>query len=221
MFSDLVLQYYQQLVPPTQLPQDVEVMNPYLNPTTFDIAGAFYKKYYGDNTPRIVCFGINPGRFGAGITGIPFTDPIRLKEDCGISNPFEQRAELSSKFIYEMIDAYGGPVSFYGRFFISAVSPLGYLQNGINLNYYDIKGFKARFEKYVAQEIEKQLAFGLETDVAFSIGKGQNIKFLHWINDKYGFFKEIKPLSHPRWVMQYRLKRKQEFIQEYLNAFGS
>ena len=31
-------------------------------------------------------FGINPGRFGAVLPGIPFTDPIRLKKECGIDN---------------------------------------------------------------------------------------------------------------------------------------
>jgi hypothetical protein len=36
------------------------------------------------------------------------------------------------------------------------------------------------------------------------------------MNERYGFFKEIIPLPHPRWVMQYRLKRMQEFIDLYL-----
>jgi hypothetical protein len=43
------------------------------------ICSSFYQKYYADNKKRSLIIGINPGRFGAGVTGIPFTDPIRLK----------------------------------------------------------------------------------------------------------------------------------------------
>lgn len=216
IFSTAVLRYYQSLRPPAHLPKGVEVLNPYQNPQTFDIASKFYHKYYHDQKERIICFGINPGRFGAGITGVPFTDPIRLAEVCDISNPFEKRAELSSRFIYDMIDAFGGTEAFYSTCYISAVSPLGYVKGGINLNYYDIKGYKTLFEEYAAREIKQQLAFGISTKVAFSIGKGKNIQFLHWLNEKHAFFEQIIPLPHPRWVMQYRLKTKETYIKEYV-----
>lgn len=218
-FSDLVIAYTQSLQPPKGLPKDVDVLNPYQNTETFKISSSFYHAYYGDQKERIMCFGINPGRFGAGVTGVPFTDPIRLEEACGISNDFEKKAELSSKFIYDMIDAYGGPKDFYERFYISAVSPLGYVRDGINLNYYDIKGYKELFEHYAVSEIKKQLPFGISRKVAFSIGKGENIKYLNWLNTRHQLFEKLIPLPHPRWVMQYRLKRKDEFIQEYLDAF--
>ena len=51
-------------------------------------------------TQRHLLLGINPGRFGGGVTGIPFTDPIRLQNVCGIENNFEKKQELSSVFIY-------------------------------------------------------------------------------------------------------------------------
>lgn len=220
-FADSILNYYQQLTAPSTLPEDVEVMNPYAHPSTFQIASLFYKKYYDDSEKRYICFGINPGRFGAGVTGVPFTDPVLLETSCGIPNNLEKKAELSSKFIHEMITAYGGPAAFFANYYISAVSPLGYLRDGINLNYYDIKGFKPLFEEYVVEQIEKQLVFGIHRTVAYSIGKGQNIKYLNYINDKYKFFDQIIPLSHPRWVMQYRLKSKQMFIQEYVDTFST
>lgn len=220
-FANALMNYYKNLNPPKDLPEDVEVMNPYQNPETFKIASKFYHQYYNDLNERIVCFGINPGRFGAGITGVPFTDPVRLLEVCGIKNDFDQKAELSSRFIYDMIDVFGGTEAFYSKFYISAVSPLGYIKDGINLNYYDIKGFKELFEDYAVSEIKKQMPLGLSKKVAFSIGKGQNIKFLNWLNERHDLFDQIIPLSHPRWVMQYRLKRKHEFIDEYLKAFRS
>lgn len=218
LFADSIMQYYRHLQPPTNLPADVEVMNPYKNEATLAIASKFYQKYYSDDRPRIMLFGINPGRFGAGVTGVPFTDPLKLEEVCDIPNDLDKKPELSSRFINEVVMAYGGPEKFYSKYYISGVSPLGYLREGINLNYYDIKGFKPMFETYVVEQIQAQLKFNIDQSVAYSIGKGQNIKYLKFINDKYGFFGKVLPLSHPRWVMQYRLKRKDEFIQEYLDA---
>lgn len=220
-FAEILMKYYGGLKPPASLPKGVEVMNPYLNKETFKIASTFYHKYYNDTNERYICFGINPGRFGAGVTGVPFTDPIKLQEVCGIENSLEKKAELSTRFIYDVIEAYGGPTKFYSRFYISGVSPLGYLKGGINLNYYDIKGFKTLFEDYAVNEIRKQMPLGISRKVAFSIGKGQNIKYLNWLNERHDLFDKIIPLSHPRWVMQYRLKRKDEFIREYLDAFDS
>lgn len=219
-FADKWALYIQSLQSPADLPADVHVMNPYKVKEAFKLACAFYRKYYEDVHERIICFGINPGRFGAGITGIPFTDPIRLETVCGISNPFDKRAELSSQFIYEMIEAYGGASAFYRHFYLSAVSPLGYVKEGINLNYYDIKNYKSRFEKYVASEIDKQFSLGIANRVAVSIGKGQNAAYLQDLNKKYRWFDEVISLPHPRWIMQYRSKQKTAFIGEYLNIFS-
>jgi hypothetical protein len=216
-FAQSILQYYKQLATPAKLPADIETMNPYQDEQAFELTRQFYEKYYSDSKKRIICFGINPGRFGGGITGIPFTDPINLEDSCGIKNQLQRKPELSSRFIYDMIFAFGGPDVFYQHVFISAVSPLGYIKDGINLNYYDVKGYKDIFEDYVVEEIRKQLELPVRTDIVFSIGKGKNIEFLKFINKKYGFFQDVRPLPHPRWVMQYRLKRKAEFIQQYVD----
>ena len=61
------------------------MMNPYTNGAAWEVVEKFYLKYYNDDRPRAFIFGINPGRHGAGVTGIPFTDPIRLAEKCGIA----------------------------------------------------------------------------------------------------------------------------------------
>ncbi|MEQ8549549.1 MAG: DUF4918 family protein [Cyclobacteriaceae bacterium] len=215
-----ILDFYASLRSPKNLPKTVKVMNPYQDFTAQAITKEFYEKFYDDTQSRIVLFGINPGRFGGGITGIPFTDPVVLAEECGIENPFEKRAELSSKFIYEMIDAYGDTKDFYQHCYISAMSPLGFVENNKNLNYYDIPKWKSIFEKYSANLIKAQLPF-IRRDIAYSIGKGNNFKFLKSLNDQYQFFEKVEELPHPRWVMQYRLKRKSEFIQEYLDKLKS
>ena len=218
MFSEDVLQYYHQLDGPTNLPLDVGILNPYLDQTAFILCQEFYHKYYNDNFSRSLLFGINPGRFGAGLTGIPFTDTKTLTDYCGIKNDLPARGELSSTFIYEMINAFGGVELFYQQYFISAISPLGYVRNGVNLNYYDFPNYRTIFEPYVVQEIRSQLQFNIDPSIGYCIGKGTNFDFFKYLNDKYQFFKNIKALPHPRWVMQYKLKKKQVYIDQYLNT---
>jgi hypothetical protein len=66
------------------LPRGVKIMNPYKEPIIKQITSQFFKKYYSDNNQRHIILGINPGRHGAGLTGITFTDTKRLAEYCGI-----------------------------------------------------------------------------------------------------------------------------------------
>ena len=217
MFANSILQYYQQLRGPANLPSQVEVLNPYQNKYKLALCQQFYNKYYFDNRPRKILFGINPGRLGAGLTGIPFTDPVMLSNRCNITNELNQRAEISSRFIYDMIYSYGGPKDFYASYFISALSPLGYVCNGVNLNYYDLPNYKNLFESYIVTQIQKQLSFNIDTSVAYSIGKGKNYDFLCYLNKKHCFFDVLIPLPHPRWIMQYKLKHKDDYITAYLD----
>jgi len=219
-FGESVRAFYKSLEIPRGLPQGVEALYPFRNPETWSVIEQFLDKYYNDANPRILLMGINPGRFGAGVTGIGFTDPIRLEQDCGIKNDFEKKAELSSKFIYDVIRAFGGPQKFYAKFFISAVSPIGYVKHGKNYNYYDERGLEKAVEPFAVECIQKKLNFGCSSKCAFSIGQGKNLKFLEKINKKHDFFDEIKVVPHPRWVMQYRLKRKGEFIDQYLDELN-
>src|SRR6476661_2710606 len=161
--SDKILDFLFGLEFPFQLPPQVEVMRPFSDAETARVVESFYNKYYNDDKPRYCIIGINPGRFGGGVTGIPFTDPIRLEKECGIKNDFIKKQELSSVFIYEMINAYGGVEKFYHNYYISAISPLGFVKDGKNLNYYDDKSLMKKIEPFVADCINKQLSFGLST----------------------------------------------------------
>ncbi|MEP2773695.1 MAG: uracil-DNA glycosylase family protein [Fulvivirga sp.] len=218
-FAKKVIDFYKNIEVPTNLPEGVEVLHPFNEREVTSIVNEFYNKYYQDNKDRTFLIGINPGRFGGGATGIPFTDPIRLKEVIGIDNSFDQKAELSSKFIYQMIERLGGPEPFYRNFYFTSVSPLGFVKDGKNLNYYDIKELQNVLEQYIVDHLKEQIAFG-SRPIAYSLGKGQNIKYLKWLNKKYELFEDIRPLPHPRWVMQYRLKRLDEFIEEYFKALS-
>ena len=191
-------------------------MNPYKDPVAWKVASRFYEKFYADSRPRTYIFGINPGRFGGGVTGIPFTDPIRLAEKCGIPNDWKKQAELSSQFVYEMIEGYGGVEAFYGHYFFTAISPLGYVRHGKNLNYYDDKELMRDVEPFVLECIRRQLKTMPTSETCFCLGEGENYRYFSRINDKHGFFKTIIPLPHPRWVMQYRRKKIKDYIELYV-----
>ncbi|MEZ5022002.1 MAG: DUF4918 family protein [Chitinophagales bacterium] len=91
------------------------------------VSAEFYNKYYNDNQPRKMIIGINPGRLGAGATGLPFTDTKRLKEFCDIDLPEFSTHEPSSVFVYEVIQAFGGPKAFYDHFYITSVCSVGFV----------------------------------------------------------------------------------------------
>ena len=88
----------------TYLDDDLAVLNPFedASPAQGQALSDFYHTFYGDNKPRNLILGINPGRLGAGATGIPFTDTKRLVE-CGISFDAFTTHEPSSVFVYEAI----------------------------------------------------------------------------------------------------------------------
>ncbi len=212
-FAEKTLFFYQHLSVNTTLPSGIEVMNPYRNPETLQVCHRFYHQYFNDNQNRHLILGINPGRFGAGVTGIPFTDPIQLEKTCDIPNSFAKKPELSSQFVYRLIQHMGGPTSFYKRFYIGAVSPLGFIKNGKNFNYYDDKALENSLKPFITKSIQKQIALGVHTDKCYCFGNGKNFSYLQKLNDEFRFFGEIIPLPHPRWVMQYRKKKLPEFLE--------
>jgi len=219
-FADNILHFLFNLKLPFKLPKDVEVLDAHQRKEVQQVCLSFYKKYYDENNRRHLLLGINPGRFGGGVTGIPFTDPIRLEKICGIKNDFQKKQELSSVFIYEMIEAYGDAQIFYKQFYFSAMSPLGFTKNGKNLNYYDDKALLQLIQPFVIDCMQQQIAFGLKTDVCFCIGEGENLKYLRKLNDEHAWFNKIETLPHPRFIMQYKLKHKQEFIQQYVQKLN-
>jgi hypothetical protein len=226
MFAEKVIKFLLKLDFKGQLPEGTSIMNPYRdNREVKRVVSQFYNKFYNDTASRYLILGINPGRFGAGVTGIPFTDSKRLAEKCGLQIPGLKTFETSSVFIYEMIDAFGGPEKFYGKFFISAVCPLGFTSarengNQINYNYYDNPKLMHIMRNFIVESLKEQLNFGIDRRFCFCLGTGKNFKFLFQLNSEFGFFEEIVPLEHPRFIMQYKLKNKDLYIGRYLDAFN-
>lgn len=225
-WSDKILSFLENLeINNGILPKDILPLFPLKGENaevTNRIVQAFYKKFYADERPRRMIIGINPGRLGAGATGIPFTDTKRLKAYCGIDVSEFATHEPSSVFMYDMILAYGGPRSFYQSYYITSVCSIGFVRmmpggKAVNYNYYDDKRLANKLESLVAGQLEEQIKFGVLTDKAFCLGTGKNFAYLEKLNAKYHFFDEVVPLEHPRYIMQYRLKRKDEYIRKYLD----
>jgi hypothetical protein len=226
-FGEKILAFNKDLVFSGELPENIQILNPFRGDPQVDyITTEFYTRFFSDHMPRTMILGINPGRLGAGATGIPFTDTKRLNEKCGIEFRGFQTHEPSSAFVYEMIEAMGGVSLFYSRFFVSAICPLGFTTLGkggkpVNFNYYDDKSLMQIVYPFILDSIQKQISFGVNHSVCYCLGSGKNEKFLRKLNGEHHFFDKIVPLEHPRFVMQYRTRSKQVYIEKYVKELGS
>lgn len=226
-FAERIIAFNTQLDFKESLPAGIRIMNPFKESAlVLACSSAFYTKYYGDNHSRHLILGINPGRFGSGMTGVSFTDPKRLTRACNIEFSGPMTHEPSSEFIYDMIDAFGGIGAFYQNFFINSICPLGFTAPGkngreVNYNYYDSKELLKAVYPFIIENIYKQIEIGFETDVCYCFGTGKNEAFFRKLNQEKKFFKKIIALVHPRYIMQYKSKTKQDFINKYLEAFSN
>jgi hypothetical protein len=225
-FADKIIAFNKSLDFNGILPVGIRIMNPFRESDyILRISSEFYKKFYNDSKPRHLILGINPGRFGAGVTGIPFTDTKRLTNECGLKYSGRETHEPSSVFVYEVIKEYGGPAKFYNDIYINSVCPLGFTISDTegkekNYNYYDSGELTDAVSDFIIENIKKQIGFGIETDVCFCFGTGKNEKFLRSLNNRYNFFKKIVALEHPRYVMQYKSRSRNEYVGKYINAFS-
>lgn len=221
--AERIIAFNESLSFDAPLPDGIGVMNPFReNPDALPASSEFYRKYYNDENTRRIILGINPGRFGAGLTGVPFTDPKRLRDVCGI-NAYKgpDAHEPSSVFVYDMIRKYGGAQAFYARFYINSICPLGFTKTNprgkeVNYNYYDSAELAKAARPFMIKCVRAQLEFNIATDVCFCLGTGKNADCLRAINDKFKFFKQIIALEHPRYVIQYKSKQMPEYIDKYL-----
>ncbi len=223
-FAEKIIDFNRSLSFEASLPEGIRLMNPFReSPEALEASSLFYRKYYSDNLVRRLILGINPGRLGAGVTGVPFTDTKRMLEICGIRIEGINTHEPSSVFIYRVIDAFGGAQNFYRHYYISAVFPLGFTRrdpNGreINFNYYDTPQLLKLAEPFIIRSLETQLAFGIDRSACVCLGNNRNYKYLEALNRKKGYFREVIPLEHPRYVMQYKSGEAARYIRKYLDC---
>jgi len=219
-----IMQFNRSLAYNGKLPEGIRMMNPFREyPFTLPACEAFYNRYYSDNSDRAFIIGINPGRFGGGLTGIPFTDPKRLLEKCGMEIDCKKTHEPSSEFVYQMIEAYGSLEAFYEKFYINSACPLGFTAlnsrgTAVNYNYYDRKDLFDAVKPFMVSSLTKQIKIGMRTDTAFCLGTGKNFEMLTRLNNEHRFFDNIVPLEHPRFIMQYKSAHKNDYIRKYLEV---
>ena len=221
-FADHVIEFNKNLNYIGNLPEGFEVLNPYLdNPETLTVMQKFYHKYYNDSVQRKFIIGINPSRHGAGVTGVPFTDTKRLESICGIKMKSARTHEVSSVFIYDMIEEYGGADLFYKDVYINSPFPLAIVRktkNGwLNANYYDDKELFEAVKSFMIESLKKHISLNLYTSEVFILGK-KNADFISKLNKEAKLFDTMTVLEHPRYIQQYKSKEKQLYIDKYILA---
>lgn len=209
-----------------RLPMGVGVLDPFHGEHGEEvrrIVTHFHHAFYNDARPRLLLLGINPGRLGAGSTGIPFTDTKRCKSELGIEVNGLRTHEPSSDFFYRMIAAAGGPKHFYGQVYVHSICPLGFVKRGpkgsdINLNYYDDPALEKAVTPFVEHWLRTLIACGMRTDRVICIGTGKNAAYFSRLNERLQLFGRIDPVEHPRYVMQYKARSMDLYIGKYVRA---
>lgn len=209
-----------------ELPKGVGVLDPFHGPHADEvgrIVTAFHRTFFSDEQQRVLMLGINPGRLGAGSTGLSFTDTKRCESDLLIPVQGLRTHEPSSDFFYRMIRAAGGAEAFYGQVYVHAICPLGFVKEqaqgtATNLNYYDDKALEKAVTPFVEHWLRTLVGCGMRTDVVFCIGTGKNAAYFTRLNERLRLFDRIVALEHPRYVMQYKAKLVDVYIDKYLKA---
>lgn len=223
-FVDRVIFFNREMVFKGNLPDNFQVINPFIdNPETMVVMSRFYHKYYNDNKQRRLILGINPSRKGAGVTGVPFTDTKRLATVCGIEMKSAHTHEVSSVFVYDMIEAYGGPERFYSDFYINSPFPLAIIRetkdgSWLNANYYDDSLLFEMVKEFMIESLKKHIDLGLDCSEVFVLGK-KNAVFIEKLNREEKMFDKLTVLEHPRYIQQYKSKERDLYIDKYINAF--
>ncbi|SMD01539.1 SMUG2 DNA glycosylase family protein [Chryseobacterium sp. YR221] len=221
-FAEQVIAFNEYLTYSGELPEGFVVLNPYLdNPETMEVMQKFYHKYYNDSHKRKFIIGINPSRYGAGVTGVPFTDTKRLEAVCGIKMESARTHEVSSVFIYDMIEDYGGADIFYKEMYINSPFPLAIVKKAkkgwVNANYYDDKKLFEAVKDFMIDSLKKHMSLNLDPSEVFILGK-KNADFISSLNKEAKLFDRMTVLEHPRYIQQYKSKEKQLYIDKYILA---
>lgn len=171
---------------------------------------SFWQTYYGDPVPRVVICGINPGRHGAGKTGIPFVDFQSLSQL--ISGIDRQDGERSAEFFFQVVRQFGME-AFFHSFYVTNVASVGFIRDGKNLNYNELPESALKVvEHNFLQEMEI-----IQPTHFISLGEVvQNT------------VRKLLPASvdcsmrmpHPAWVTTYRGKELHEWTTRYLTILG-
>jgi hypothetical protein len=215
-FAGRVLNFYENN--PGWTSGNMVITSPWTEPAKRTAITEFYQKFFSDDSPRTYILGINPGRYTATSTGVPYTDGYALEHTCRIANSFAKSREMVAKFIERVVAAYGGAEEFYADFYAGAVFPFEILLEGKYRNYYASDVWD-ELEDAIIDLLEQMAEFGSNGRVVI-LGSGLNKKFFDKLNAKLGLFEVVGVLDHPRYLMQYK-SGLDAHVQKYVDTLKS
>ncbi len=222
-----IVDYYKWLsLQNIELFDKYKIVNPYKQERIIKIVEMFYNKYFDDNNNRYLILGASPARRGTSATGIPFEDEEHIYKLTGeIVNDFYINKN-SSNFLYDVMENYGGIDKFYSDFFFGFVCPLGIVNtnnknNEVNVNYYENNKLKKHLNDFIKKSLEELIKMGINRDVCYCIGSGDNYQFLSKLNEENNYFKRIVALEHPRYIMQYNKDKVSFYMNKYLKELNN
>jgi hypothetical protein len=216
-FATRLRQFLTSFPLPDALPDNVQALSPYQEPTPLALFSQFAAQYYTDNQPRVGLLGINPGRLGNGRTGVAFTDPVALAA-YGIPNELPQQREPSSQFVHAVVQAIGGPAVFFRHCYLGSLYPHVLLREGRNYNYYDAPALTTALDPAIRLSLQRQVEeVGLRRDVVVCLGRRNGQYLTRW-NQELRLFDHIHILDHPRYLMQYKRRDLTANVARYVEV---
>lgn len=220
-FGDFVERFLTTVAIDVDMPPGISVLRPHDSVEVRRIVHVMCERFYRGTRPRLSIWGINPGRLGAGLTGLSFTDPWAVEHDLGIETAITGRREISAEFISNVIRSYGGPKQFYADVYLTAFCPLGFVKDETNINFYDDPTLQHRLTPQMVSWMHQQLEAGIRPDAAIVLGTGALRRFVEDHIRQHVPFTRVVYLEHPRYIMQYKRKSIDEYVGKYIDAIRS
>ena len=173
-----------------------------------DGINAFWKKFYGAHVPRVVICGLNPGRFGASKTGIPFVDFQSLSQL--VPGVHRLDSEKSSNFFFKVIHSFGVE-AFFQNFYVTNIASVGFVRDGKNLNYPELPvDALAMVERNFQTEMEVVQPFQF-ISLGAEVQQTARKLLTNTVNCTLR-------LPHPSWVTTYRSCELHTWVEKYVEA---
>ena len=222
-----IIDYYKWLsLQNIELFDKYKIVNPYKQERIIKIVEVFYNKYFDDNHNSYLILGASPARRGTSATGIPFEDEEHIYKLTGESINNFYINKNSSNFLYDVMENYGGIDKFYSDFFLEFVCPLGIVNinnknNEVNVNYYENRKLQSYLNDFIKKSLDELIKIGINREVCYCIGSGENYQYLLKLNEENHYFKRIVALEHPRYIMQYNKDKTAFYMNKYLNELNN
>jgi len=178
LYKELKTQYFDTSV---FTDDDIVVLDDFLD--NWENIKKFNEKYYKGSYPKTVLCGINPGKNGAGKTGIPFIDFSSLSEL--IEGVETTGTERSAQFFYDVVQEIGAE-RFYRSFYVTNISWLGFIKDGKNVNYYTLsdnaKAFIYKIFEFEIRQVSPTTIIAMSGEVKHTLSslyKGGHIDISH------------------------------------------